>query len=287
MKLRYQNKGISRVLTGGWTPTLSSLLFVFLALGLFTFSSVRPDSLQSVRTRTTDFFAPVLSTVNRPVQVAADYVRAVSGLATLQEENARLAAENAKLREWYQTAVMLKSENESLHKLLNISLPPDKSFVTARVIGDSGNDYVRSVLVLAGTQDGVMKGQAAVAGDGVVGRVIESGKKTARVLLMTDLNSRIPVLVEGTEINAVLGGANSDLPELLFLPRGKKIREGARVITSGYGGMFPYGLPVGEAVKGKNGRWFVRTFADAAHLTFVRIVNNGGDPRLHEGLSQP
>lgn len=287
MKLRYQNKGISRVLTGGWSSGLSSLLFIILALGLFTFSSVRPDSLQSVRTRTTDLFAPVLTSINRPVQIAADYVRAVSGLASLQQENARLAAENTKLREWYQTAVMLKSENESLHKLLNISLPPDKTFVTARVIGDSGNDYVRSALVLAGTQDGVQKGQAAIAGDGVVGRVVESGKKTSRVLLMTDINSRIPVLVEGTEVNAILGGANNDLPELLYLPRGKKIKEGARIITSGHGGLFPYGLPVGEAVKGKSGRWFVRTFSDPGHLTFVRIVNNGGDPRLHEGSSKP
>ena len=157
MKLRYRNRGFSRVLSGGWSPGLSSLVFILLALGLFVFSAVRPDGLAGLRSRTTDLFAPVLSAINRPVQVTTDYVRAISGLAALQEENTRLLQENARLREWYQTATALKSENESLHKLLNIKLPPDQTFVTARVIGDSGNAYVRTVLVMAGQQDGVRK----------------------------------------------------------------------------------------------------------------------------------
>jgi rod shape-determining protein MreC len=283
LKLRYRNKGISRVLSGGWSPGLSSLVFILLALGLFVFSAVRPDGLQGLRSRTTDLFAPVLSAINRPVQVTTDYVRAISGLAALQEENTRLLQENARLREWYQTATALKSENESLHKLLNIKLPPDQTFVTARVIGDSGNAYVRTVLVMAGQQDGVRKGQAVLAGDGVIGRVIEAGKSASRVLLMTDLNSRIPVQVEGSEDNAILGGANTDLPELVYLPAASAIKRGSRIITSGHGGLFPYGLPVGEAVKAANGRWAVRPYADSEHITFVRIVNGGGDPRLHEG----
>ena len=283
MKLRYRNRGVSRILSGGWTPGLSSLIFVLLALGLFAFSAIRPDSLQTLRSRTTDLFAPVLSYIDRPIQGAADYVRAISGLASLQDENVRLQQENVRLREWYQTAVMLKSENESLHRLLNISLPPDKTYITARVIGDSGNTYARTVLVLAGQQDGVQKGQAVLTGDGVIGRVIEAGNNSARVLLMTDINSRIPVRLEGTEDNAILGGSNADLPELLYLPPGSAVREGARIITSGLGGFFPYGLPVGEAVKAAGGRWAVRPFADVSHMTFVRIVNNGGDPRLHEG----
>lgn len=283
MKLRYRNKGISRVLSGGWSPGLSSLVFILLALGLFAFSAIRPDGLAGLRSRTTDLFAPVLSAINRPVQVTTDYVRAISGLAALQEENTRLLQENARLREWYQTATALKSENESLHKLLNIKLPPDQTFVTARVIGDSGNAYVRTVLVMAGQQDGVRKGQAVLAGDGVIGRVIEAGKSASRVLLMTDLNSRIPVQVEGSEDNAILGGTNTDLPELVYLPSGSTIKKGSRIITSGHGGLFPYGLPVGEAVKGTNGRWAVRPYADSEHITFVRIVNGGGDPRLHEG----
>jgi rod shape-determining protein MreC len=282
LKLRHRNRGISRILSQGWNPGLSSLVFLLLALGLFAFSVIRPDGMQGLRARTTDLLAPVLAAIDRPIQATAGYFRGVTGLATLQEENARLLKENTRLREWYQTAISLKAENQSLHRMLNIRLPPDKTFVTAQVIGDSGNDYVRTVLVLAGTQDGVQKGQAVLAGDGVIGRVVEAGRKASRVLLMTDINSRIPVVVEGGDENASIAGNNTELPELIHLPPGSVIKKGARVLTSGHGGMFPYGLPVGVAFK-SNGRWMVRPFADADHLTFVRIVNSGGDPRLHEG----
>ena len=252
-----------------------------IAILLFLFSALRPDNMQSIRAGVSDAFAPLLVTVNAPIRTVADYARAISGLAALQEENARLSQENAKLREWYQRALVLQSENASLQTLLNIKLPSQNSFVTARIIADSGNAYAHTVLVLAGAADGVMKGQAVLSGDGLLGRVIETGDSTARVLLLSDINARVPVMVEGSNIRAMAAGNGGALPLLAHLPPDLVPQEGQRVITSGHGGLFPFGLPVGAVVKTANGAWAIRPFADIDRAAHVRIVSAASDPRLH------
>lgn len=284
MKLRPRARGLSRIISASFAgQRLSSLIFIFLALALLSYSTMKPEHLSGLRAMTADIAAPALAVVNTPIQRAADYVRAVSGLAVLQEENIRLQAENARLREWYQTAMTLKMENESLQKLLNISLPPQQKFVTARVIADSGNSYVKALLVLVNRADNVRKGQTVLAGEGVIGRVVEAGDQAARVLLMTDINSRIPVLVEGSNLRAIVAGNNTDLPLLKHLPPESELTEGSRIITSGHGGLFPYGLPVGEVVKDKAGAWAVRPYADADKAIFVRITGGDTDLRLQAG----
>ncbi len=253
---------------------------MFAALFLFSVSALNPAAMEKARTGTTDLFAPLLSAINKPFYQAAEYVRAASGIASLQAENLRLQQENARLRDWYQSALSLKSENENLQKLLNIKVEPTYGYITARVIADAGNAFAKSLLVLAGAKDGVESGQAVLAGDGLIGRVIESGQKTARILLLTDINSRIPVMIQGTNQRAILAGNNDDMPGLLHLPPEVEIEAGARVITSGHGGLFPYGLPIGEIVKNKQGRLSVRPYAAVDQVYMVRVIDRADVPNL-------
>ena len=117
--------------------------------------------------------------------------------------------------------------------------------MTARVIANSGGGYVRAVMVNAGTEQGLSRGQAAITGAGLVGRLTEVGNRAARVLLLTDLNSRIPVVVEGSHVNAMLAGDNSERPRLIYASEPEALKIGDRIVTSGEGGIFPPGLPVG------------------------------------------
>lgn len=268
-----------------WGPRGASLFFLSFSFGLFALSTISPNNLQSVRTGAMDMFAPVLAAVNAPVQGAASYVRAVTGIAQLQAENTRLQAENTRLREWYQTAMQLQARNHSLETMLNVAADPQSRFVTARIVADSGNAYVRSMVVLAGTQHSVQKGNPVLAPEGVIGRVIESGERASRVLLLTDMNSRVPVLVEGKNWRAILSGTNDGHPVLDHLPPGamKDMEEGLRVVTSGHGGLFPFGLPVGELVKDGEGGWHVRPYADTERMVFVRIIDKAEDPFLQLG----
>ena len=123
---------------------------------------------------------------------------ALRGFITVYRENIRLAEENERLLGWQQVALRLSAENAELRDLAKLVPEPAISFVTARVIADSGGAYARSVMVNAGRDNGVARGQAAMTGEGLVGRVAEVGSRAARILLITDLNSRVPVVVEGT-----------------------------------------------------------------------------------------
>jgi rod shape-determining protein MreC len=106
----------------------------------------------------------------------------------------------------------------------------------------------------------------------VIGRITASGAQASRVLLLTDLNSRVPVRVEGTRQRAVLAGDNTDRPRLAFLPATAKLHPGDRLVTSGDGGLFPAGLPVGvvETVGPDGVR--VRPWSDLESMEFIRVV---------------
>ncbi len=281
--MRSRSRARSSIRAGvlpGWGPRGTTLLFALAALFLFTFSAINPSGLRGVRTGLTDLFAPVLAVVNYPFAMTAGYVRAVTGLAALQEENMRLQQENERLRTWYHTAMQLKTENDSLQKLLKLRLEPQNTFITARVVADSDSAFVRSVLVMAGKQQGAENAMAVLSGEGVMGRVVEAGNRTARVLLLTDINARIPVLVGGTQIHAVVAGNNTAVPDLVHLPPEAQVQEKDRVITSGDGGIYPYGLPVGEVIRDNDGVLRVKPYADIDNATYVRLVKRADDPNF-------
>src|SRR5580704_12656089 len=102
--------------------------------------------------------------------------------------------------------------------LLHFKTEPGIAYISARVIADTGGPFVRGLIVTAGKVDGVREGMAAMTGDGLIGRVIEAGDWSSRVLLITDLNSRIPVTVAGSGERAILAGDNSAMPKLVYLP---------------------------------------------------------------------
>src|SRR5438105_3505254 len=153
----------------------------------------------------------------------------------------------------------------------------------ARVIANSGGAYVRTVMIDAGSGNGLARGQAVISGEGLVGRLTEVGVRAARVLLITDLNSRVPVVVESSRATAVLAGDNSDRPRLVYFGNAKDVKIGDRVVTSGEGGVFAPGLAVGliAALDAAGPR--VEPYADLSQLAYVMAVDYG----LSGGLPQP
>jgi rod shape-determining protein MreC len=129
------------------------------------------------------------------------------------------------------------------------------------------------LIVLGGSRAGVAKGQAAVTGAGLAGRVLEVGERSARILLITDINARVPVVAERSRDQAVLAGRNSDLPEILYLSRDSDVKVGDRLVTSGQGGVFPAGLPVGEVISVTGGHVQVRPYVDFSRLENIRLID--------------
>lgn len=256
-----------------WAQRFAALGLIFTAFGLLLLGKADIQAVERLRSAITDAVAPILDFASRPVESVTDGVEEVLALAELREDNALLRQQNERLMEHYVRSRELAAENRILRDLLNLAPDPEASHVSARVIGDQGGAFVRSVLVNAGSRDGVKRGQVALSGSGVAGRVVEVGLRSARVLLLTDLNSRLPVLVGPTRDRAVLAGTNAELGDLLYLASNADIRVGDRVVTSGHGGLFPPGLPVGEVVASAEGPLKVRPLADWAHMEFLRLVD--------------
>jgi len=239
--------------------------------------------LDSVRTTVTDGFAPALDVASRPLVAAGNLIDRVRGAINLYQDNRRLEQDNERLMQWQQSALKLAADNKQLRGLLKAVPEPNVAYVTARVIANSGGAYVRTVMVNAGSEENLSRGQAAISGDGLVGRLTEVGARAARVLLITDLNSRVPVTVENSHRNAVLAGDNSERPRLAYVGSPENLKIGDRVVTSGEGGVFPPGLPVGviASLDGSGAR--VEPYVELSQLSYLLIVNYG----LAGGLPQP
>ncbi len=222
-----------------------------------------------------DFVAPILDAVARPVATLADGVRHAENVAEVYRENTRLREENSRLLHWQQAALQLQADNRELRNLTKLVPENTASFTSARVVADSGGAFVRNVLVDAGRRDGVARGQAAVTGEGLVGRVAEIGERTARILLLTDLNSHVPVMLEASHERAMLDGDNSDQPRLVYLQPKTTAKVGDRIVTSGSGGVFAPGLPVGIVAAVDGGLVRVEPFAELTRLDMVRIIDSG------------
>jgi rod shape-determining protein MreC len=255
----------------------SYLVYFVIAMLLMAGSVMQFAPLEKMRMGVVDGVAPVLAQVGTPIQSMVQNISDLSGLTAIKAENARLEQENGRLRDWYQTAQLLKAENAALRKLLKAQADPNASFVTARVLADPSSVYVRALLVNAGKAEAVQPDQPVMTGEGLLGRVAQVGNKVSRVLLLTDINSRLPVVIESTGHRAVAAGQNTNMLRLELLPEDIKIDPGMRVVTSGDGGIFPAGLPVGEIASVRGRDIEVRPFAPMEASLFVQIMNTGFD----------
>lgn len=263
----------------GISQRFSSYFFIALALILLLLSRVHPAAVEGLRIHTIDTLAPVLDAVSRPMVAVENFGAAIHDTINLRSDNRRLREENAHLVEWQNAVVALEKENRELRELLRFKAEPKQAYISARVIADTGGAYTRGLIVTAGKVDGVREGMAAMTGEGLIGRIVEVGDWSSRVMLITDLNSRIPVTVTPTGDRAILAGDNTSQPKLLFMPRDSSVSEGARVLTSGHGGIFPPNLSVGVLKDSGRGTLKVSLVADIGRITYVRLIDfdlNGG-----------
>ncbi len=256
-----------------WAHRFTYVLLVGGAFALMLMGKTDAGLVERLRTTVTDALAPIMAAVERPVAAFESGVENAKNLFALRQHNAELLAEREALLQWQAVARRLEAENRELRALLAMAPDPRVQYITARVIGSSAGAFVREVLIAAGARDGIAKGQAALTGEGLAGRVTEVGNRSARVLLLTDINSRIPVLLESSRHKAILAGDNSNQPRLLFLPPGAVPVAGDRIVTSGDGGAFPAGLPVGIVGSVDEGVVTVLPFVDWDRLEYLQLVD--------------
>lgn len=220
----------------------------------------------------TDIVSPIMDVLVIPAKTLANVYDYFKELQKIRDDNRSLREENRQLLQLRDRARALDIENRLLAGLLNYTPPPESTFVTARVIAEEGDAFSHSLIAYTGNFP-VKKGQVAVSDKGVVGRVDKVGNMYSKILLVTDINSKIPVMVERTRVRGILSGDNSPLPRMVFIPLSAELTVGDRVVTSGVAGVFPPGLPVGKISSIEKNSVKIKPFTNLERLEYIKIID--------------
>jgi rod shape-determining protein MreC len=251
-------------------------VMLMFSLGLVLIGRADQNFSDRLRAGVDDLLAPAYMLVSGPILAAEHSSGFIGHLFDLDTENAALRAENANLLQWQAVAMALAAQNDSLKTALHYVPSPTPSYYTADVVADLGGVYARSVLVAlpaSNSDPAAMIGAIAMDGRGVAGRVVEAGNRSARILLITDLNSRIPVALGANGAPALMTGTNGPDPALLYWAPGQPPAEGSAVLTSSVGGAFPPGLPIGVVHYDSQNDPVVLPLADLESLRLLRLFS--------------
>ncbi|MBQ9271080.1 MAG: rod shape-determining protein MreC [Alphaproteobacteria bacterium] len=256
---------------------LCSLLFILL-------SKVDNPLVSKIDGTILNIVGPVMQVVEYPARIVHRVYTYLYDISRIYIDNRELRAENKQMLILQNKVRSLEVENQLLSRLLNYIPPAEANFVSVKIIAESGDNFTHILFVYIGNE-AVRKGQIVLGDESVIGRVDKVSGKYAKVILVTDINSKIPVVVERTRARGILSGDNTQMPELIFTRSTADIQEGDIIVTSGVGGMFPAGLPIGfvSLIKGNEIR--VETMADISRIEYVRIVDYGLTPDEVENLN--
>ena len=162
----------------------------------------------------------------------------------------------------------LKFENERLRKIIDEYIINTDELV-AKVLLDKESPFLRSIILNKGSKDKIRIGMAVLDGPYLVGKVVEVNYATSRVLLISDLNSKIPVILEPGDIQSIMSGSGKNKGQIQYFKTENTLNEKKIVFTSGSGGIFKSGIPIGEF----NSKEEIKFFSDLSQLTFVKVVS--------------
>ena len=244
-----------------------------------------------------DPIGPVLLWLLRPLQIAAHSI--TSWIREMQESHVTVAgytAENERLRKRIVELEMERNRffeaeatNQQLRQLLDFRSQLPSASITASIIANSASAWFQSCSIDKGSADGVRKGMSVVTPLGVVGRVVDVAARSAKVLLLTDANSGIDVMVQRTRARGIVSGSLENGTVLKYVKRTEDIQVGDRLITSGLDGVFLKGLMVGTVskVRKQNLGLFqtieVMPAISPARVEIVLVVNAAADQPQTKG----
>lgn len=258
-----------------WTAAVAFIVCVVIAAALFL--SDRRETLEEKAYPQARQVVDVAASkangvVAAPTRWAGDFFGAIGGYFFAARENRRLKKDLLALQGEHDKAVALQDENERLRAVLGVKTDPPIPMVTAHVVSDSRGPYANARLADVGTEKGVQIGFPVISERGLVGRVVGVSSGASRILLLTDVISRTPVMIDRTNARAILTGDGGPNPKLDYLRGRDPVKQGDRILTSGDGGVIPRGIPVGRAVKGLDGAWRVVLDSDSQAIDWVRIL---------------
>lgn len=265
---------------------LVHVVLIALSFSLMFIGKADLVAMRDLRMSSNDFLAPVIDFVSAPIRGVETMAEGIRTVASLRAENVRLQAENDLLQRWRRRAEILESENQQLRSVTGTVSDENRSLITARAVTAPGGSFAHTILIAIGDESGIAAGDPVITSNGLVGIVYEVGRAYARVLMISDINARIPVMLASSSWPGLTIGRNGEYLELAFLPAEARPEVGELVLTSGHGGILPAGLAVGRVdwVDGEDIR--VRPAVEFRNLGYVSVLIGGTEGVDRSDLSQ-
>ena len=246
-------------------------LLMFVAAGLLALTRVEHPVVVDLRHIGQRMLAPVQARVRRFAEPVRNASQNLVRYFTVESELRQLERELASLRQLLKQTSDLAKRNEELARLVKLVKTAPVNAVTVEVIAGPRGLFTKSVEIGAGARDGLRYGQPVFSAEGLFGRLVRVGEDTAKVLMLNDINSRIPVEIGKAKWPALLVGDQSQRPRLVYLDAGVALQDGDAVVTSGASGEFPRGIEVGVVAVGPD-EVRVKTTASLQAGTYLTVL---------------
>lgn len=255
---------------------------ILAALIVFSLNVPRNREANVVERSVLGALAPVFQPTHRLSRFIEDVWDGYVSLVDTHRENLRLREDIRLLNERVRECNELQLTNQRLERLLDMKKNVKSPTVAAEVVGEDATSWFRTLILNRGSSSGIREGMAVIAADGIVGQVVKVAASTSRVVLLTDHASGIAATIQRSRARGVVKGKSEMLCTLEFTTREEDVKVGDQVISSGIGGVFQKGLPIGEVTMVKRGEYgifqtvSIRPSVNLAHLENVLIVMSAG-----------
>ena len=247
-------------------------IFILFCIILITGSKFDNKAIDIVSIKIVKYSTPVVRVISFPLNSLVDFFINLKELVNARNKNVALNKENMRLKSLYIKVLNIKQENVQLKKALRYAELRSTKYLAARLIAYPYQTYSNNVFINVGRNKGVKENDIVSSNSSVVGRIIQVGDNKSRVLLPTDINSRIPVIISGSRAKGILAGNNSNTMKILYLGESSQINIGDMVFTSGDGDYLPPGLLVGVITKINNGNVEIKMVENIKNLDVVNII---------------
>ena len=258
-------------LNKGNRQKFSLLTLIIISIVILSLEYFKSGPVNQIRMITKDIIIKSSYVASVPFKSISKTYSTIADHFNMYDEYEKLKTAEIKKQNLILENNFFKEENQRLKKLINEKNLYNDEFYITKVLLDQKSPYLRSLLINKGFKHGIKLGAAVRSDSFFIGKIVDSNYLTSRILLISDLNSKIPVIIEPGSVSAILSGTgNNELGEIEYLPENNEIKEGSIVYTSGSDGVISSGIPIGKIIL-ENNLIKVDYFTDFTQINFVKV----------------
>jgi len=253
--------------------TLETVIFIAISLIFLVMTKISDDA----RLRISEIFlqatTPIVELTAFPLNLTIDLLTDFNQLAQAKIENKKLKKEIEELRNSHLAAIEIARQNEELRKMVSFVSDKSSNFKVVKITANANQIFKRIAFINAGKNQGIKEGQLVVSKGVVIGRTYEVLNNRAKIILINDSASKVPIISAQSAVRGILSGNGSNLMHILYLPQNHNIKVGEAIFTSGDGETLPSGFFIGLVVKVQEGEVTVAASSDIAFADIVAVVD--------------